>query len=207
MLGRIVRDMGDAARAAGVRIVTGDTKVVERGMVTAVHQHLRHRRDRRRHRDPPGACQVGDVVIVSGTIGDHGMAIMSVREGLEFDTTMSSDCAPLNGLVDAMLGLTRPACAARSDARRPGHLAERDRPCRERRHPDRRAAMPVLPEVAYACEMLGLDPLFVANEGKLVAIVPRSMQTPFWPRCVRIRWARRGDHRRVRGRSSGHGGG
>lgn len=173
-LGRIVTDMAAAARAAGVRIVTGDTKVVERGHgdgcyintsgigVVRDGVHL-----------APNRATPGDVVIVSGTIGDHGMAIMSVREGLEFDTTIVSDCAPLNGLVDEMLRVTPDVHVMRDPTR--GGLAST---LNEIAHASgvgiviHESAVPVLPQVASACEILGMDPVFVANEGKLVAIVP-----------------------------------
>jgi hydrogenase expression/formation protein HypE len=173
-LGRIVSDMARAAREAGVRIVTGDTKVVERGLgdgcyintsgIGVVADSLTI---------APQRAQVGDVVIVSGTIGDHGMAIMSVREGLEFDTTIVSDCAPLNGLVEAMLRITTDIHVLRDPTR--GGLAASLNEIAKAAAVGiviREAALPVLPQVASACEILGMDPVFVANEGKLLAVVP-----------------------------------
>ncbi|MCA2989742.1 hydrogenase expression/formation protein HypE [Gemmatimonas sp.] len=173
-LGRIVSDMARAAREAGVRIVTGDTKVVERGPgdgcyintsgIGVVADSLTI---------APQRAQVGDVVIVSGTIGDHGMAIMSVREGLEFDTTIVSDCAPLNGLVEAMLRITTDIHVLRDPTR--GGLAASLNEIAKAAAVGiviREAALPVLPQVASACEILGMDPVFVANEGKLLAVVP-----------------------------------
>jgi len=173
-LGRIVSDMARAAREAGVRIVTGDTKVVERGLgdgcyintsgIGVVADRLTI---------APQRAQVGDVVIVSGTIGDHGMAIMSVREGLEFDTTIVSDCAPLNGLVEAMLRITTDIHVLRDPTR--GGLAASLNEIAKAAAVGiviREAALPVLPQVASACEILGMDPVFVANEGKLLAVVP-----------------------------------
>lgn len=173
-LGRIVSDMAAAAREAGVRIVTGDTKVVERGHgdgcyintsgIGVIADGIAI---------APQRAQVGDVVIVSGTIGDHGMAIMSVREGLEFDTTIVSDCAPLNGLVDAMLAVTTDIHVLRDPTR--GGLASSLNEIAGAANVGiviRETALPVLPQVASACEILGLDPVFVANEGKLLAIVP-----------------------------------
>lgn len=173
-LGRIVSDMARAAQEAGVRIVTGDTKVVERGPgdgcyintsgIGVVADRLTI---------APQRAQVGDVVIVSGTIGDHGMAIMSVREGLEFDTTIVSDCAPLNGLVEAMLRITTDIHVLRDPTR--GGLAASLNEIAKAAAVGiviREAALPVLPQVASACEILGMDPVFVANEGKLLAVVP-----------------------------------
>ena len=106
----------------------------------------------------------------------HGVAIMSVREGLEFGTEIESDCAPLHGLVAAMLAVDHgPPRAARPDPRRAGRLAQRDRRGRRRRRrlvEERASRCP--PVVANACAILGLDPMYVANEGKLVAFVPRE---------------------------------
>lgn len=175
-LARIVADMAAAAREAGVRIVTGDTKVVERGKgdgcyvttsgVGAVDADLDI---------GPWRAQPGDAVIVSGTLGDHGVAIMSLREGLQFGTTIESDCAPLNGLVQAILGVTRDVHVLRDPTR--GGLASSLNEIAGAATVGiviREGAVPVRPEVASACELLGLDPVFVANEGKLVCIVPQA---------------------------------
>ncbi|MDX2183909.1 MAG: hydrogenase expression/formation protein HypE [Gemmatimonadaceae bacterium] len=178
-LGRIVTDMAAAAKAAGVRIVTGDTKVVERGHGDGCYINtsgIGVVRDGVQL--SPTRATPGDVVIVSGTIGDHGMAIMSVREGLEFDTTIVSDCAPLNGLVDAMLAVTPDLHVLRDPTR--GGLASTLNEIAGASGVGiviREAALPVLPQVASACEILGMDPVFVANEGKLVAIVPPQHAT------------------------------
>lgn len=170
----IARQMAKAAAAAGVRIVTGDTKVVERGhgdgvYITTAGLGI----------VPTGlglgteAIRDGDVVIASGTLADHGMAIMSVREGLEFEAEITSDSAPLHGLVAAMLAVC-PAIRLLRDPTRGGAatslneiatLAGMGIEIDEQ-------AIPVRPVVAAACEILGLDPLQVANEGKLLAIVP-----------------------------------
>ncbi len=173
-LGRIVDDMARAAKEAGVRIVTGDTKVVERGHGDGCYINTSGIGVIADGLDiAPQRAQVGDVVIVSGTIGDHGMAIMSVREGLEFDTTIVSDCAPLNGLVAAMLAVTTDLHVLRDPTR--GGLASALNEIAASSHVGiviRETALPVLPQVQSACEILGLDPVFVANEGKLLAIVP-----------------------------------
>ena len=174
-LAAIVQAMADAAATAGVRIVTGDTKVVERGhgdgcyINTAGVGVLRPGINVGPHR-----AQAGDVMLVSGTIGDHGMAIMSVREGLEFESQIRSDCAALNGLIADVLDAVGNGCArhARSHARRPGFHAERDRDLhRTSAWRSTSRSLPVRTEVQSACELLGLDPVYVANEGKVVFFV------------------------------------
>jgi len=173
-LGRIVTSMGRAAREAGIQIVTGDTKVVEKGHgdglfintagIGVIPAGVRIAADQARP---------GDVVIVSGTVGDHGMAIMSVREGLAFESALVSDSAPLHTLVAAMLDVTREIHCLR-DATRGGVAAVlNELAAQSRAGIDLdEGAIPVRPAVQAACEMLGMDPLYVANEGKLVAIVP-----------------------------------
>ncbi|HEX4935549.1 MAG TPA: hydrogenase expression/formation protein HypE [Gemmatimonadaceae bacterium] len=175
-LGRIVQDMAAAARAAGVTIVTGDTKVVERGRgdgvyintsgigVVAQGVHL-----------APQRARPGDAILLSGTLGDHGMAIMSVREGLEFETAIESDCASLHTLVAALLAAVPDVHVLRDPTR--GGLASALNEIAASARVGmvvREDAVPVRPEVRSACELLGLDPFFVANEGKLVAILPRE---------------------------------
>ncbi|MGI8679464.1 MAG: hydrogenase expression/formation protein HypE [Jatrophihabitans sp.] len=176
VVGRVAQDMGAAARVAGVRIVTGDTKVVDAGhgdqifVNTAGIGLVPDGVDIR-----PDRAEVGDVVIVSGAIGVHGIAIMSVREGLEFGSEIRTDSAALHPLVAAMLAVTPDLHVLRDPTRgglatslneiasssRVGvRLVERD--------------IPVPGDVASACALLGLDPMYVANEGKLVAFVPRS---------------------------------
>jgi len=171
-LRRVVDSMARASREAGVAVVTGDTKVVERGKgdglfintsgVGLVREGLCWSSDQARP---------GDRILLSGTIGDHGIAIMAEREGLEFETPLASDSAALHTLVAAMVEtggaircLRDPTRGGLSStlneiaaASRVGMLIEED-------------AIPVREEVRGACEMLGLDPLYVANEGKLVAI-------------------------------------
>ncbi len=175
-INRIATAMGKAADVAGVRLVTGDTKVVDSGhgdgvfLNTAGIGVIPEGVDIR-----PGRATVGDVVIVSGAIGVHGVAIMSCREGLEFGVTIESDCASLAGLVQAMIGTgadlhvlrdpTRGGVAASLNeiARAAGvgiALTERD--------------LPIPEVVGNACSLLGLDPLQVANEGKLLAFVAES---------------------------------
>lgn len=173
-LARVVERMAAAARAAGVRIVTGDTKVVERGHGDGVYVNTSGIGV-----VPPGVrvgsepIRPGDLVLVSGTIGDHGMAIMSVREGLEFEAPIESDSAPLHGLVAAML-MACPEIRMLRDPTRGGvatSLNEMATLAGVGIEIDERA-IPVSPAVAAALEILGLDPLLVANEGKLLAVVP-----------------------------------
>lgn len=175
-LGQIVERMARAARDAGVRLVTGDTKVVERGHGDGVYVNTSGL-----GRIPDGVevrpqrARPGDAVLASGTIGDHGMAIMSVREGLEFDTVIESDSAALHGLVAAMLEVS-PHVRALRDPTRGGLAASLNEIAGAARvgiEIDERE-LPVRPEVAAACEILGMDPLYVANEGKLAAIVPEA---------------------------------
>ncbi|MFF2348166.1 hydrogenase expression/formation protein HypE [Kitasatospora sp. NPDC058115] len=173
---RVAKALGAAARAAGVEVVTGDTKVVEAGRGDGVYLNTAGiGLVPEGVRIAPQRAVPGDVVIVSGDIGLHGVAIMSVREGLEFGVTVESDCAALGGLVGAMLAVT-PDLHALRDPTRGGLGAALNEIAtaagvgvvvNER-------AVPVPPEVANACAVLGLDPMYVANEGKLVAFVPRE---------------------------------
>jgi len=171
-LQRIARSMGAAAREAGVKIVTGDTKVVERGKadgvfistagVGLVPDGVELSGDRARP---------GDAIIVSGTLGDHGVAIMSSRENLQFETQIVSDSASLHGLTEAMVTACGADLRLMRDPTRGGLAATLNEIAHQsgvgiRIEED---ALPIRPEVAAACELLGLDPLFVANEGKLVA--------------------------------------
>lgn len=173
-LAAIVQEMADAARTAGVQIVTGDTKVVERGhgdgcyINTAGVGVLRPGISVGPHRAEPG-----DVILVSGTIGDHGMAIMSMREGLEFESQIRSDCAALNGLIRNVLDVAGTAVRAMRDPTRGGLASTLN----EIAYASNvgiaidEAKLPVRPQVQSACELLGLDPVYVANEGKVVFFV------------------------------------
>ncbi|MCA9981714.1 MAG: hydrogenase expression/formation protein HypE, partial [Anaerolineales bacterium] len=176
VLGRVVQSMAAAAKTAGVQIITGDTKVVDKGhgdglyintsgvglVPTGVQIG-------------PGRAQAGDVILLSGTIGDHGMAIMSVREGLEFDAPIVSDTAALNGLISEMLAVC-PHIHVLRDPTRGGVASSLN----EIAHSSQvgivlsENKIPVNPAVNAACELLGMDPIFVANEGKLLAIVPQA---------------------------------
>ena len=178
-LDRIIASMARAAEAAGVTIVAGDTKVVERGKadgmfitttgIGSVHHGFRP--------SPKRACP-GDVVLISGAIGAHGITIMSTREGLGFETELASDTASVYPVVEALRLSAGSAVHAMRDPTRGGvasalneiaaasgvgiELAEE--------------SLPIDPPVAAACEMLGLDPLYVANEGIFVAFVPERLE-------------------------------
>ena len=169
---RIVESMARAAAGAGVTIVTGDTKVVEKGkgdgvFITTTGVGV--------VRDgivlSGNQASPGDKILLSGSIGEHGMAILSQREGLSFDTSIVSDSAPLNGLVEAMLDSGAQLRVLRDPTR--GGLATTLNELAQQSGVGMRldeAAIPVTPAVAAACEFLGLDPCYIANEGKLVAI-------------------------------------
>ena len=168
-LAAIVDAMAKAATSAGVQIVTGDTKVVERGhgdgcyINTAGIGVLREGIAVGPHR-----ARVGDAVLVSGTIGDHGMAIMSVREGLEFESQIRSDCAALNGMISDVLDAAGLDVHTMRDPTRGGlssTLTEIALASGVGIAIDE-AKLPVRTEVQSACELLGLDPVYVANEGK-----------------------------------------
>ena len=173
-LAAIIQAMAKAAAGAGVQIVTGDTKVVERGhgdgcyINTAGIGVLREGVNVGPHRVRPG-----DAILVSGTIGDHGMAIMSVREGLEFESPIRSDCAALNGMIGAVLDAAGGAVRAMRDPTR-GGLASTLNEIAQASDVGMlidEAKVPVRAEVQSACELLGLDPVYVANEGKAVFFV------------------------------------
>ena len=175
-IGAIAKRLGEAATRAGVRIVTGDTKVVENGHGDGVYINtagigvVPDGVDLR-----PDRARIGDVVIVSGDIGVHGIAIMSVREGLQFGTEVESDCQPLNGLVDAMLAVTKDLHVLRDPTR--GGVATSLNEIAKASNVGitlSEQALPIPEVVANACSFLGLDPLQVANEGKLLAFVARE---------------------------------
>lgn len=186
VLDRIVASIATAADEAGVRIVTGDTKVIERRTAEAASNGDEGRgaregmfintagvgRLRGDARLGIERIEPGDAVIVSGTLADHGLAIMSVRNGLEFDTPLRSDVAPLNGLIGRLLESGADVRIMRDATR--GGLAGVLADVSERRGVSieiDEAAIPILPAARHAAEMLGLDPLSTANEGKAVAIV------------------------------------
>lgn len=175
-LRKVVESMAATARSSGVKIVTGDTKVVERGkgdklfITTTGIGIVKDSIDLN-----PLCIRPGDAIIVSGTVGDHGIAILTKREGIELDVPVESDCAPLHTLTSSMIE-SAPGIRAMRDPTRGGlatilnefaltsglamFIREDDIPVRE--------------EVKGACEILGFDPLYLANEGKLIAVVARE---------------------------------
>ena len=172
-LKRIVDSMAAASREAGVPIVTGDTKVVEKGKGDGVFISTTGIGVVAHGVDISGAnARPGDVVLLSGTIGDHGVAVMSQRESLEFETTIASDTAALHTLVAAMLQASSAGVRVLRDPTRGGLATTLNEIARQSGVGMllSEASIPVLPQVEAACELLGLDPLYVANEGKLIAI-------------------------------------
>ncbi|HCM97112.1 MAG: hydrogenase expression/formation protein HypE [Chloroflexi bacterium GWB2_49_20] len=176
MLGKIVNSMAVACKFGGVKIAAGDTKVVNRGHGDGLYINTSGIGV-----IPDGInisakyARPGDVVLINGSVGDHGMAIMSVRSGLEFETAIKSDTAPLNGLVDSMLEVTHEIHCLR-DATRGGLAAVLNELATASNvgiEFDEKA-VPILPEVNAACEMLGLDPFYIANEGKFVVVMPEA---------------------------------
>jgi len=173
-LERVAISMKEAAEEAGVKIIAGDTKVAERGSADGVFISTSGIGSIPANREVSGAnAQPGDVVLLSGPIGDHGIAVLAARGELAFETELESDIAPLNQLVEAMFAASSQIHVLRDPTR--GGLAttlnEIARQSGVGIHLDERA-IPVRPAVEAACEMLGFDPLYVANEGKFVAVVP-----------------------------------
>jgi hydrogenase expression/formation protein HypE len=175
-LERVVRSMQQACAACGVRVVAADTKVVERGkgdqiyITTTGVGVVPAGRSLSVHAARPGDC-----ILLSGSLGDHGIAVLSCREGLEFETELASDSAPLIGLIAALLAAA-PEIHCMRDPTRGGlssalHEIAAASAVGIELH---ESAIPIRDAVRGACEMLGLDPLYVANEGKLVAIVPEE---------------------------------
>jgi len=177
----IVKSMAEAARRAGVMMVTGDTKVVGKGQCDRIfintsgigvireNVNLSCRNLKR-----------GDSIILSGTVGDHGMAIMTSREGLSFQSRITSDCAALNGMIAAMLDVAPAAIHAMRDPTRGGVAATLNELASSSSLgiEINETTIPVKPDVRGACELLGIDPLHVANEGKLVVVVVADEAQP-----------------------------
>ncbi len=173
-LAAIVNAMARAAAEAGVEIVTGDTKVVERGHGDGCYINTAGVGVMREGiAVGPQRAQPGDAILVSGFLGDHGMAIVSVREGLEFESPIVSDCAALNRLIAAVLDAVGPAVHAMRDPTRGGLASTLNEIARASGIGVRidETSLPIRPEVQSACELLGLDPVYVANEGKAVFFV------------------------------------
>lgn len=175
-LGYISASMARACEKAGVQVAAGDTKVVNKGHGDGIYINTSGI-----GLIPTGVniaaqnARPGDAILVSGTMGDHGIAIMSVREGLQFESEIKSDTAPLNGMVADILSVSKNIHCLR-DATRGGLSAVLNELASASKigiefEEDK---VPVRPAVNAACEMLGLDPFYIANEGKLIAIVPNS---------------------------------
>jgi hydrogenase expression/formation protein HypE len=173
-LHRIVQSMAKAAASCGVRIVTGDTKVVERGKGDGLYVNTSGvGRIIAPAPVAPRRLQAGDAIVLSGDIGRHGIAVLAAREGLDFETTLESDCAPLAAPVRALIAAGIDLHCLRDLTR--GGLATALIEIAEAAPATLRveeAAIPVAEPVRGACEILGLDPLYVANEGRFVAFVP-----------------------------------
>ncbi len=173
-LWRIVRSLAQAAQDVGVNVVTGDTKVVERGKGDGIYINTAGI-----GLIPPGVdiaprrARPGDVVLINGPIAQHGIAIMSMREGLAFETAVESDSAPLHDLVASILAAAGERVHVLRDPTRGGVSSALNEIAAQARVGIRlvESAIPVGDEVRGACEILGLDPLYVANEGKCLAIV------------------------------------
>jgi hydrogenase expression/formation protein HypE len=172
-LEQIVQSVKKATEEAEVIVIAGDTKVVERGQADRLFLTTSGIGVIPPGVDISGAnARAGDKVMLSGTIGDHGMAIMSQREGLRFAVTLESDCAPLNKLVSQILDIS-PRIHCLRDPTRGGLATTLNELARQSGVgiAVREADIPVKEEVRAACELLGLDPLYLANEGKMVAVV------------------------------------
>jgi hydrogenase expression/formation protein HypE len=184
---RVIRSVAESARGCGVAVVAGDTKVVPRGaadglfLTTTGIGRLRPGVELGPHYVCPG-----DRVVVSGTLGDHGLAVLSARDGLELGHGLQSDTAPLHRLAADLLELGREVRFLRDPTR--GGVAAVMHELSEAARVSavlEEAAIPVTPAVRGACELLGLDPLFVANEGKLVAVVSADAVAETLVRCRR----------------------
>jgi hydrogenase expression/formation protein HypE len=173
-LRKVVESMAAAARTAGIEIVTGDTKVVNKGKADRIFINTAGIGILDGRSAPsPQRIRPGDRIILSGTIADHGIAVLSCREGLTFESKVCSDSAPLNGLVDVMMDVAGESLHAMRDVTRGGLAAVLNEISAAvgLRIEIMENQIPLLPEVEGACELLGLDPLYVANEGRLVAFV------------------------------------
>lgn len=175
-LKRVLQSMQESAKEAGVAFVTGDTKVAERGKVDGLYINTTGIGWIPSGREIGGAlAQPGDVVLISGTMGDHGIAVLSARGELGLETDIQSDVAPLNGLIAAVLKAA-PHTHVLRDPTRGGLATTLNEIALQSKVAIylNESAIPVNPAVQAACEMLGFDPLYVANEGKVIVITPAS---------------------------------
>ena len=176
LLQQIIKSMADAANEAGVSIVAADTKVVEKGKADGLFITTAGFGVIPDERLIDGAqAKPGDVVLISGTLGDHGMAVLTARGDLAFETDIHSDVAPLNHLIQQVLAVAPHLHVLRDPTR--GGLATTLNEIAVQSHVNimiDEKVIPVHPAVSSACEMLGFDPLYVANEGKVIVIVPEN---------------------------------
>lgn len=175
-LWRVIQSLKTAAEIANVRIVTGDTKVVDNGKGDGIFINtsgvgvLEH--DLEIH---PRSIRPGDAILINGDVGRHGIAIMAVREGLSFETTIESDCAPLAATVQELLSASITVHCLRDCTRGGLAAALAEISATAKRHIEiDEASLSVREDVRGACEILGLDPMYIANEGRFVAFVPRE---------------------------------
>ena len=177
LLQKIVESMKRAANIAKVNIVTGDTKVVNKGAVDKIFINTSGIGVIKKGINISGSnAQIGDLIIINGTIGDHGITVLSEREGLKFETTIKSDTAPLSSLVKDMLNVSKDIHVLRDPTR--GGLSTTLNEIALSSKVDieiNEGDIPIQEEVRAACEILGYDPLYLANEGKLVAFVPSEI--------------------------------
>jgi len=168
-----MESLGTAARAAGVSVVTGDTKVVERGGVEGIVVMTTGFGSRKYGTPHPGKIVPGDAIIITGTVGDHGAAIMNARENLGFSKALLSDCAAVHGLVRAAWDAAGEDIHALRDPTRGGLAAVLNEFARDTGHTFEieEERIPIRPEVRSFLDLMGLDPLILANEGKVVMIV------------------------------------
>ena len=175
----ILESMAGAARKAGVRIVTGDTKVVPKGKADKIFINTSGIGVIPLHVNVSGAnAKPGDVVIISGTLADHGITVLSTRDGLKFDSDIKTDSAPLNGMVHSILNSGCDVHVLRDPTR--GGLGTTLNEIAVQSGVEiviDEAALPIRGPVKGTCELLGFDPLYIANEGKLVAFVPEKDAT------------------------------
>lgn len=178
-LEEIVKSMAEESKRAGVKIVAGDTKVVEKGSADGIFINTTGIGIIRNDVNIKASnAKSGDVVIVNGTLGDHGMTIMCERNGLGFEGDIKSDCASLNGLIDLMLDVCTDIHVLR-DATRGGVAAVLNEIAQASKVSIKLSekSIPVSEEISGVCELLGLEPLYIANEGKLCVFVPEEYAT------------------------------
>lgn len=175
-LWEVIQSVGKAARKAGVQIVTGDTKVVEKGKGDKIFINTSGIGWIPKERNiSPKRCQPGDVILINGNIADHGVAIMSSREGLAFETSIRSDTMALNGLIEEVFKTTEEVHVLRDPTR--GGVSSALNEIAKTAGVGieiNETAIPLAEEVKGACEILGLDPLYIANEGKILVILPEK---------------------------------